>query len=99
MYTNIDSNHEIEIMRKWLDKLEREGNLPEKFPKELVILFTKIIMNIFFPIWEHRMDSTGGHRHGYTYGLHLLHSLLHLEINNFTSPFILEQPPPLQVIH
>ncbi|KAL7548949.1 hypothetical protein ACHAWF_012211, partial [Thalassiosira exigua] len=32
MYININTDHTIEVIGKWLDKLERNGNLPEGFP-------------------------------------------------------------------
>jgi len=40
MYTNIDTNHAIDVIGKWLDRLE--GRLPPNFPlaaeKEAMIL-------------------------------------------------------------
>ncbi|KAL7544934.1 hypothetical protein ACHAWF_008298 [Thalassiosira exigua] len=49
MYTNIDTDHAIEVIGKWLDKLELDGHLPEGFPlaaiKEAMVLVMK--NNIF----------------------------------------------------
>jgi len=49
MYTNIDTEHAIEIIGKWLDKLHREGKLPHDFPLEAVKEAMAIVMrnNIF----------------------------------------------------
>ncbi|KAL7531605.1 hypothetical protein ACHAWF_003843 [Thalassiosira exigua] len=50
-YTNIDTNLVIEMMGKWLDKLERDGNLLEGFliaaSKEDIVLVMKNNINIF----------------------------------------------------
>ncbi|KAL7515981.1 hypothetical protein ACHAWF_000020 [Thalassiosira exigua] len=51
MYTNIDTDHAIKMMGKWLDKLERHGNLLEGFLiaaiMEAIVLVMKNNINIF----------------------------------------------------
>ena len=44
MYTNININHGIKILRKWLLKLKNEGKIGIDFPAELVLDLTEIIM-------------------------------------------------------
>ena len=51
MYTNIDTAHGIDIMEKWLNKLEEERKT-NGFPIKLVIEALKIIMtNNIYSIW------------------------------------------------
>jgi len=49
MYTNIDTEHALDIIGKWLDKLDREGKLPWGFPLEAVKEAMTLVMqnNIF----------------------------------------------------
>ena len=44
MYTNIDTEHALEVIGKWLDKLYREGKLPRDFPLEAVKEAMAIVM-------------------------------------------------------
>ena len=47
MYTNIDTDHAIDVIGKWLDSLE--GRLPPHFPLETVKEAMKLVMrnNVF----------------------------------------------------
>ena len=49
MYTNMDTNHLIEIMKQWLKKMEREGKLPQHFPLLAVVEAIGLVMenNVF----------------------------------------------------
>ena len=49
MYTNIDTNHALEMICKWLDKLSRDGLLPRDFPLAAVKEAMALIMlnNVF----------------------------------------------------
>ena len=49
MYTNIDTKHALEIICKWLDKLNRDGLLPRNFPLAAVKEAMALIMlnNVF----------------------------------------------------
>ena len=65
MYTNIDTKHGIEVLRLRFNKLNAEGKLPEKFPKDLILLLTKIIIrNNFFQFgdteWIQLVGTTMG---------------------------------------
>ena len=37
MYTNIETNHGLEILRKFLEKLKRDGRRPPDFDVEMVL--------------------------------------------------------------
>ena len=49
MYTNIDTTHTLEMICKWLDKLSRDGFLPQDFPLAAVKEAMALIMlnNVF----------------------------------------------------
>ena len=49
MYTNIDSEHALEVIGKWLDKLHRDGLLPQNFPLAAVKEAMALVMqnNVF----------------------------------------------------
>jgi len=49
MYTNIDTKHALEVLRKFLVELEEEGNLPPDFDIDMIIQAATLIMqwNLF----------------------------------------------------
>ena len=49
MYTYIDANHGLEVLRLFLEELEREGKLPPDFNIEMIMQAATPIMrwNIF----------------------------------------------------
>lgn len=44
MYTNICTDHSIEVLKLWLNKLGEEGKLEDNFPTNMVIQLTELIM-------------------------------------------------------
>ena len=44
MYTNIDTKHALKVLRKFLDELEEEGNLPPDFDIDMTTQATTLIM-------------------------------------------------------
>ena len=44
IYTNIDTKHALEVLRKFLDELEEEGNLPPDFDIDMIIQAATLIM-------------------------------------------------------
>ena len=49
MYTNIDTNHALEVISNWLDHLHSESNLPTDFPLDAIKEAMVLVMtnNIF----------------------------------------------------
>ena len=49
MYTNINSNHALELLRLFLEELEKEGKLPPDFNIKMIMQAAKLIMkwNLF----------------------------------------------------
>ena len=49
MYTNIDTKHALEVLRKFLVELEEEGNLPPNFDIDMIIHAATLTMqwNLF----------------------------------------------------
>ena len=49
MYTNIDTNYALEVMRLFLEELKKEGKLPPDFNIEMIMQAAKLIVkwNIF----------------------------------------------------
>ena len=49
MYTNMQTEHALEILELWIDKLYTEGKINDLFPRDLVLQLTELIMkNNFF---------------------------------------------------
>ena len=44
MYTNIDIDHALKVLRWFLKELEREGKLPEDFDIDMIIEAATIVM-------------------------------------------------------
>ena len=49
MYTNIDTYHGLEILRSFLEDLEKQGDLPPDFNIDMIVNAAEIVMhwNIF----------------------------------------------------
>ena len=44
MYTHIDTNYALEVLRLFPEELEREGKLPPNFDKNMIMQTATLIM-------------------------------------------------------
>ena len=44
MYTNIDTTHGLEILRKWLERLKEKGQLSSTFPIDFIVRLSELVM-------------------------------------------------------
>ena len=53
MYTNIDMDDGLDILKLWLDKLKEEGKIAADYPTELILELTGSIMKKILQVWRH----------------------------------------------
>ena len=70
MYTNIDTQHGLKILKQWFDDLEDE--LTPDFPAKAVLKAVQLIIeNNVFQFWRYLLAPTNRYRHGNSSVMHM----------------------------